>query len=92
MNLKGIAMDASFQISDAQSPTTGDYLSFTITDGAVTLPGKISATALAILSPDLDREASFEANRERIRKAAFDMRRVNPGLDMINLGANNFSS
>ncbi|WP_321852710.1 hypothetical protein [Burkholderia diffusa] len=85
-------MDASFQISNAQSPTLGDYLSFTITDGTVTVPGRISGTALAVLSPDLDRETAFEANRERIRKAAFEMRRVNPGLDMINLGSNNFSS
>lgn len=83
-------MDTGFQISDAQSPTTGDYLSFTITDGDVTIPGRISGTALAILGPDMEREASFEANRERIRKAAFEMRRVNPGLDMINLGSVNF--
>lgn len=83
-------MDASFQISDAQSPTPGDYLSFTITDGAVTLLGRISGSALAVLSPDLDREASFKANREKIRKAAYEMRRVNPGLDMIILGTQNF--
>ncbi|WP_059885415.1 hypothetical protein [Burkholderia ubonensis] len=83
-------MDANFQISSAESPTTGDYLSFTITDGTVKLPGRISGSALAVLSPGLDREASFEANRERIRKAAYEMRRVNPGLDRIVLGSNNF--
>ncbi|MFH5249843.1 hypothetical protein ACGTRS_01210 [Burkholderia semiarida] len=83
-------MDASFQISDAQSPTTGDYLSFTITDGDVAIPARISGSALAVLSPDLDREASFVANRERIRKAAYEMRRVNPGLDRILLGSDNF--
>ncbi|MBR8221253.1 hypothetical protein [Burkholderia ambifaria] len=85
-------MDASFQISDAESPTPGDYLSFTITDGSVTVPGIISGRALAILGPELDREASFEANRDRIRKAAFEMRRVNPGLSMIILDSNNFAS
>ncbi|WP_412021939.1 hypothetical protein [Burkholderia cepacia] len=83
-------MDDSFQISNAVSPTIGDYLSFTITDGSVRVPGRISGSALAMLGPDLKREAAYVANFERIRKAAFDMRRRNPDLSIIILSTNNF--
>ncbi|KVK88742.1 hypothetical protein WJ47_02800 [Burkholderia ubonensis] len=83
-------MDDNFQISTAQTSTTGDYLSFTVTDGTVKLPGKISGSALAELSPGMEREASFKANFERIRQAAYEMRRRNPELTEISLNSYSF--
>ncbi|MEX3994788.1 RelA/SpoT domain-containing protein [Paraburkholderia sp. EG286A] len=87
------AMDDAFRIYDPTDKTRGDFVSFTISDGDQTVPGRISRTALAILrSPnDGDDLATFEAQKEKIRAAAFNMRRLNPSLDLIALGSNNFS-
>lgn len=85
-------MEDTFQISDPKYVTHGDYLSFTIKDGSVTLPATISRTALAVLGnahTQTDME-TFQTHTERIRKAAYEMRRVNPGLDLIALGSSNF--
>ncbi|KVD24759.1 hypothetical protein WI80_25015 [Burkholderia ubonensis] len=87
---EGVTMDDNFQISTAQTSTTGDYLSFTVTDGTVKLPGKISGSALAELSPGMEREASFKANFERIRQAAYEMRRRNPEITEISLNSYSF--
>jgi hypothetical protein len=84
-------MDAAFQISKPSDKTLGDYLTFEITDGALIIPATISRSALA----EFDRSgiseiAIFEANREKICKASYEMRRVNPGLGLIALGSGNF--
>ncbi|UVE68721.1 hypothetical protein L2Y90_18280 [Burkholderia pyrrocinia] len=85
-------MDEAFRISDPTDKTTGDFVSFKISDGDQTFPGRISRTALAILRGAIDADdlATFETHKERIRAAAFNMRRTNPSLDLIALGSNNF--
>lgn len=85
-------MDESFQISAPKAVITGDYLAFTITDGEKQIPASISRTALATLAQGKPHNdlAVFEAHSERIRRAAFEMRRVNPTLDVIKLGSRNF--
>lgn len=83
-------MDDSFQISAPTFPTTGDYVSFTICDGDKKKPARISGTALAILGTSADPRETFSANIERIRRAAYEMSRRNPMLDIIILGSNNF--
>jgi len=85
-------MDDSFQISDPAAETTGDFLVFTIIDGESRVPARISRTALAIFDVNRtgDDRAVFAANKERIRGAAYEMRRVNPHLDLIALGSLNF--
>lgn len=87
------AMNEAFRISDPTDKTRGDFVSFTISDGEQTVPGRISRTALTILRGpnDGDDLATFEAQKEKIRAAAFSMRRLNPSLDLIALGSNNFS-
>jgi ppGpp synthetase/RelA/SpoT-type nucleotidyltranferase len=87
------AMDEAFRISDPTDNTRGDFVSFTISDGDQTVPGRISRTALAIFRGpnDGDDLATFEAQKEKIRAAAFNMRRLNPSLDLVALGSNNFS-
>ncbi|MFP3703383.1 hypothetical protein SB783_05220 [Paraburkholderia sp. SIMBA_009] len=85
-------MEETFEIVDPKAVTQGDYLTFTIRDGNVTLPGRISRSALAVLDrtgkhDDLE---IFEIHLQHIRRAAYEMRRVNPGLDLIALGSNNF--
>lgn len=86
-------MDEAFRISDPTDKTTGDFVSFTISDGDKTFPGRISRTALAILRGAIDADdlATFENHKERIRAAALNMRRTNPSLDLIALGSNNFA-
>ncbi|WP_313817833.1 hypothetical protein [Cupriavidus sp.] len=85
-------MEDGFQISDPAKSTTGDYLMFTVSDGDRQIPGRISRTALAIFDVGRsgDDMAVFAANKERIRRAAYEMRRVNPHLDLIALGSLNF--
>ncbi|OXI88549.1 hypothetical protein CFB50_08605 [Burkholderia sp. AU33423] len=84
-------MGATFKISDPIDKTSGDFLSFKISDSDREIPGRISRTALTTLgaknASDLD---IFYANKERIRTAAFNMLRRNPSLDIIALGSNNF--
>lgn len=90
-NKKG--MDEAFRILDPTDKTTGDFVSFTISDGDQVLPGRISRTALAILRgpSGADDLATFDTHKERIRTAALSMRRRNPSLDLIALGSNNFN-
>ncbi|ALF88550.1 MULTISPECIES: DUF1488 family protein [Ralstonia solanacearum species complex] len=85
-------MDESFQISAPKAVITGDYLAFTITDGEKQIPASISRTALATLAQGKPHNdlAVFEAHSERIRRAAFEMRRVNSTLDVVKLGSHNF--
>lgn len=83
-------MDDSFQISAPEIPTAGDFLSFVICDGDRKRPARISGTALAILGNSADPKATFLANIERIRRAAYEMVRRNPTLDIIILGSGNF--
>lgn len=85
-------MEGSFEICDVKTVTTGDYLAFTIKDGSATIPATISRTALAVLDQGggLAPREVFEKHKERIRRAAYEMRRVNPGLDLISLGSLNF--
>ncbi|KVK74271.1 hypothetical protein WS90_31165 [Burkholderia cepacia] len=85
-------MEDTFTIVDPKYVTTGDYLAFTIKDGPASVHAKISRSALAVLDNSgkyTDIEI-FEIHNERIRKAAYEMRRVNPGLDYIALSSNNF--
>ncbi|MBF6987232.1 hypothetical protein [Cupriavidus sp. IK-TO18] len=85
-------MESSFQIIEPKAVTLGDFLSFTIIDGDKRIPGRISRTALAVLDSTRtgDDLAVFAVNEERIREAAYKMRRVNPHLDLIALGTLNF--
>lgn len=83
-------MDETFQISTPETPTTGDFLSFTIVDGDRERPARITGTALALLGQASDRREIFLANFERIRQAAYFMSKKNPTLDIIILGADNF--
>ncbi|MGE8672899.1 MAG: RelA/SpoT domain-containing protein [Achromobacter kerstersii] len=86
-------MDEAFHISDPTDNTIGDFVSFTISDGDKTFPGRISRTALAILRGrgDGDDLITFETHKTRIRAAALNMRRTNPSLDVIALGSNNIA-
>ncbi|GLU32567.1 DUF1488 family protein [Trinickia caryophylli] len=85
-------MEDSFEIFDVRTVETGDYLSFTVKDGSDEIPATISRTALAVLDQggNHDAGAVFEAHKERIRKAAYEMRRRNPGVSSIRLGSSNF--
>jgi hypothetical protein len=86
------AMDETFRVSDPKDKTKGDFVSFMVSDGNQTVPGRISRTALALLRgpKDDDDLTTFDTHKERIRAAAFHMRRMNPSLDLIALGSNNF--
>lgn len=89
---KTSAMYESFRISVPDKESTGDFLSFTVHDGDKSLPGRISGTALAVLRK-ANIETDFETfanNHERIRRAAFEMRRSDPSLELIALGSDNF--
>ncbi|SCU75568.1 conserved hypothetical protein [Cupriavidus necator] len=93
--VKSLTMGDNFQITAPLRHSTGDFLSFTILDGDAKIPARISGTAIALLDRDRatnDPMGVFEANKDRIRKAAFDMRRMNPTLGLIALGSNNFVS
>ncbi|BCF96580.1 hypothetical protein PPGU19_011490 [Paraburkholderia sp. PGU19] len=83
-------MNDSFEISAPQEPTEGDYLSFTILDGDRQRPGRITGTALALLSNVDERREVFLANFERIRQAAYLMCQENPNLDVIILDSESF--
>ena len=85
-------MEETFQIFDPKCETTGDYISFTVTDCGQKIPATISRTALVVLAQGepLDDIMIFETHRERIRKAAYQMRRVNPTLSVLMLGSMNF--
>jgi hypothetical protein len=86
-------MEDSFQITDVSEVTTGDYISFEISDREGKVPARISGTALAVLG-ESDRAAKlldvFTAHREKIRAAAYKSRRANPTLAMVLLGASDF--
>ncbi|KAF3460938.1 hypothetical protein ACQCRI_23830 [Ralstonia pseudosolanacearum] len=87
-------MDGKFSIGSPRSETTGDYVSFDIRDAKEKIAARISNTALAVLNNGemFDNPiAVFNANTDRIRKAAYEMRRMNPNLELIALGSNNFS-
>jgi hypothetical protein len=85
-------MEETFQISDPKRETAGDYISFTVSDCGQKIPATISRTALVVLAQgeSLDDIMIFETHRERIRKAAYEMRRTNPTLDVLMLGSLNF--
>jgi hypothetical protein len=83
-------MDETFEISAPETVTTGDFLSFTILDGARERPGRITGTALAVLGGDDDRRQTFLANFELIRKAAYAMCRKSPTVDPVVLGSDSF--
>ncbi|KVQ76940.1 RelA/SpoT domain-containing protein [Burkholderia multivorans] len=84
----------AFRISDPKDKTTGDFVSFKIIDGNHELPGRISRSALAVLGSlhNEDDLVTFENHKERIRKAAFNIRRMNPLLDLIALGSSDFAA
>lgn len=87
-------MDDSFSIGPPRPDTAGDYVSFVIRDGQEMITARISNTALAVLNNGevFDNPiAIFNANTDRIRKSAYEMRRMNPHLELIALGSNNFS-
>lgn len=85
-------IEKTFQIVDPVIVTKGDYVIFTIKDGEKTFPAQISGTALAVLdkSQALTPLDAFHAHHDRIRDAAYKMRRANPSLDVILLSAGNF--
>ncbi|MFS8931313.1 GTP pyrophosphokinase [Cupriavidus taiwanensis] len=92
---KNMLIDERFKITGPIRHSTGDFLSFTIVDGETKIPGRISGTALAILDRDkstVDPVGVYQDHLGRIRQEAFKMRRVNPSLDVIVLGSNNFTS
>ncbi|WP_426396866.1 RelA/SpoT domain-containing protein [Ralstonia sp. R-29] len=87
-------MDDSFSIGPPRSDTTGDYVSFVIQDGKEMIAGRISNTALAVLNNGKVFDSPievFNAHTDRIKKAAYEMRRMNPHFELIALGSNNFS-
>jgi hypothetical protein len=83
-------MDETFEISAPDTVTSGDFLSFTILDGARERPGRITGTALAMLGGDDDGRQTFLANFELIRKAAYAMCRKSPTVDPVVLGSDSF--
>ncbi|HZZ10789.1 MAG TPA: hypothetical protein VFE79_08845 [Paraburkholderia sp.] len=86
-------MDHAFDIADPRQDERGDYLNFTIRDGATLIPGRISGPAMRILASGSGHSASevFSANKSKIRSAAYKSRRFNPTLAMIFLGTGDFS-
>ena len=69
-------------------------MSFVIQDGKEMIAGRISNTALAVLNNGKVFDSPievFNAHTDRIKKAAYEMRRMNPHFELIALGSNNFS-
>ncbi|WP_186150880.1 hypothetical protein [Burkholderia gladioli] len=87
-------MESTFDIHSPKTVTNGDYVGFIITDGPTVIEAQISRTALAVLHQDQGFESvgAFETHKQRIRKAAYEMVRRNPGLNPILLDDGNFSS
>jgi hypothetical protein len=86
-------MEDSFQIAEVSDVTTGDYISFVISDRDGKVPARISGSALGVLAGGqrfAQRLDIFNAHRERIRTAAFKSRRANPTLAIVLLGVNDF--
>ncbi|KVG13447.1 hypothetical protein WJ24_03640 [Burkholderia vietnamiensis] len=85
-------MESTFDIHSPKTVTNGDYVGFTITDGATSIAAQISRTALAVLHQDqgFDSLGAFETYKQSIREAAYEMVRRNPGLNPILLDDGNF--
>ncbi|MBB5462922.1 hypothetical protein [Paraburkholderia sp. Cpub6] len=86
-------MEDAFQITDVSDVTTGDHISFVISDRDGKVPARVSGTALAVLAGTdqfANRLDVFNKHRETIRAAAYKSRRANPTLAMVFLGANDF--
>ncbi|RFU44997.1 hypothetical protein [Paraburkholderia sp. DHOC27] len=86
-------MQDAFDIADPRDDDRGGYLNFTIHDGTATIPGRISASAMRILmdATNYSPVEVFQANKMRIRSAAYKSRRQNPTLAMVMLGTVDFS-
>ena len=90
MVVSGTKMEDAFKISEPESSTIGDFLSFTVFDGNRKRLARITGSALAVLGGQGDRVEIFRANSEKIRYAVYVMSRKNPTLDILILGSGSF--
>jgi hypothetical protein len=86
-------VEKTFEVSNPSDDTRDGHLNFTIQDGAETIPARISGQAMRILRDDSGFSAVevFRANHNKIRTAAYKVRRFNPTLAIILLGTGDFS-
>jgi hypothetical protein len=86
-------MESEFAIADPRDDTRGGHLNFTIHDGTAKIPGRISSAAMRLLAdnPHDSPTDVFNANKSKIRLAAYKSRRFNPRLPLILLSLSDFT-
>jgi hypothetical protein len=86
-------MEHLFAVTDPHNDVQRGYLNFTIHDGDVKIPGRISSAAMRVLADDSGYSPTeiFIANRSKIRSAAYKARRFHPHMAIVLLSVNDFS-